>query len=100
LTGVASPLVPPLFQDKNIGSTLTDIVFASFALAFTLIALVAGKVVDSVGHKKVIIFAAILMFFTTVSYGLVCKIESQTWLVSVAIVLNISQGKRKTNSVF
>ena len=69
ITGLATPLLPPLFDERDIGSTITGVVFTIFSVSFTLISIVAGKIVDSVGHKKVILIAATLMFVTTISYG-------------------------------
>ena len=50
LYGLAAPFLPSLLEAKGVQSVWTGIIFASYAIAMIFMSLVAGKIVDRIGH--------------------------------------------------
>ena len=69
--GLASPFLPNVFEDKDIESVWTGVIFAAFAIASTFSSLFIGKVLDSVGHRNVIVFGSMQMAASMSLFGLV-----------------------------
>ena len=91
--GLASPFLPTFFDDRGISSTWTGLIFSAYAIAMTIISLLAGKCLDRIGHRKIMLFGALLMSASIVSFGLIERIESNETLIAVSILLRMSQGK-------
>ena len=91
--GLASPFLPTFFEDRGISSTWTGMIFAAYAIASTIVSLLSGKCLDKVGHNKIMLFGGLLMSASIVSFGLITRIESNVYLIAVAIFLRVCQGK-------
>jgi MFS family permease len=75
LSSLASPLLPPFIKDeRGIAEIWTGIFFTIYAIAFTIIAFITGKLVDRIKHKKVIFCGALMMSASTFCYGLISRI--------------------------
>ena len=91
--GLASPFLPTFYNDRGISSTWTGLIFSAFAIAMTIVSLLAGKCLDRIGHNKIMLFGILLMSASTMSFGLIERMEGNEALITVSILLRIGQGK-------
>ena len=91
--GLASPFLPTFFEDRGINSTWTGLIFTAYAIAPIIVSLIAGKLLDKVRHSRVILFGALLMSASIVSFGLIERIDNNEALIAVSILLRLGQGK-------
>ena len=89
---LSTPFLPIFLEDRGISSTWIGIIFAIFAVASTIASIVAGKIVDKVGHKVVLNRSILLMTVCTVTFGLINKIEAESFVIVVACLLRFGQG--------
>ena len=89
---LSTPFLPIFLEDRGISSTWIGIIFAIFAFGTTISSIFSGKIVDKVGHKIVLILSIIFMSDCTVSFGLINRIESESYVIAIACLLRFGQG--------
>ena len=87
--GLASPFLPTVLEEKQISSIWTGVIFAAFAISSSITSLLVGKILDSIGHNKVIMFGCILMAICIASFGLIEQIDQGKYVILLSIVLRI-----------
>ena len=87
--GLASPFLPTVLEEKDISSIWTGIIFASYAVASTIVSIITGTCLDKIGHKTVITMGAFLMCGSIVCFGFLEDFDQKAVLVTTAIVLRI-----------
>ena len=87
--GLASPFLPKIIEAKEIASVWTGVIFAIFAVASIISSLLVGKILDQVGHNRVIMIGSFIMSTCIACFGLVDGIEQSQYVIIVSIVLRI-----------
>ena len=91
--GIASPFLPKEFEEKNISSTMTGLIFSAYAVASIFVSLIVGANIDKIGHSRAIFIGSVLMSACIICFGLIDMIESETEIIIISIVLRLGQGK-------
>ena len=91
--GLAAPFLPALLAEKGIASTWTGVIFAAYAVSMVFVSLAVGKVLDRIGHAKIMAFGALLMALSIASFSSAIYIESNAAIIAVAVLLRACQGK-------
>ena len=91
--GLASPFLPALLDEAGVDSVMTGLIFASFAIAVTIVSPIVGKLLDKFEHRKMMSVGCILMAISCASFGFVQYTEDPTLIVACAITLRLLQGK-------
>ena len=78
--GLSAPILPQLLKDKGVPESLIGSIWATFSIAVLIISLIAGKIVDVVGHSNMMSCATLLMAVTDASFGAVFQLE-QNWAI-------------------
>ena len=91
--GLASPFLPVLLESRGIKETWTGLIFASYAIAYCIMAPIIGMLIDKVRHNRIMALGILLMSLSIASFGFGIYIESNEGLVAVAITLRMCQGK-------
>ena len=69
--GLASPFLPTVLEEKEIDSVWTGIIFAAYAVASIFASLAAGKLLDKIGHNKILCAGCALMAGSIACFGLI-----------------------------
>ena len=96
--GLTAPILPQYLEDRGVASSWTGFIWASFSTAVILVSLIAGSIVDRVGHSKLMSIGAILMATAIAAHSTAPffddSIEDSKYvLLGMIIFLNIIQGK-------
>lgn len=92
--GLASPFLPTLLEEVGVASLWTGIIFASYAVAMSIVSPIVGKVLNKVSHSKVMAMGCFLMALSCASFGFVKYVDGKKWIITSAIALRILQGKQ------
>ena len=90
--GLASPFLPAELEAKGISSGLTGLIFAIYAIASVLSALVAGMFVDRIGHRWIIMCGVLLMATAISGFGLIEDMTDPNYILALALILRYLQG--------
>ena len=90
---LAEPFLPLFLESRGVGSTWIGFIFSIFAVASTLTSLLIGKVVDRVGHGKVIISSIFLCAVSVFGFGFINQLESNVNIILIASLLRVGSGK-------
>ena len=90
--GLASPFLPQTLEEKSVDTVWTGIIFSSMAVATILTSLFCGRIIDRIGHNRVIFFGCILMAGSIASFGLIEGMSNKRYIIGLAIVLRVCQG--------
>ena len=85
--GLAAPFLPKLLQDKGIESTSTGLILATYAVARIVASLIAGKIIDSMSHSKVLALGSGLMAISIGAFGFATDLQSNGSIITLCIVL-------------
>ena len=91
--GLAAPFLPQLLEDKGIASSWTGVIFAVYSISMVVVSLIAGSIVDSVGHSRLMSFGSLLMATSIASFSTAIYLEQNWTIIGLAIILRILQGK-------
>jgi MFS family permease len=91
--GLASPFLPKLLEDRGIEETWTGVIFAAYAVAYTIMAPIVGVVVDKYGHNRILTLGILVMAGSIACFGTTIYLESNTSLIGVSIALRMFQGR-------
>ena len=96
--GLTAPIMPQFLEDRGVASSLIGLSWASFSIAVILVSLIAGSIVDRVGHTRLMVIgssvmAAAIAAYSTAIYFDEGSEDSKYILLGLAILLNIIQGK-------
>ena len=96
--GLTAPILPQFLEDRGVASSWNGFIWASFSIAVILVSLIAGSIVDRVGHTRLmmigtIVLAASIAAYSTAIYFDGVSEESKYILIGLATLLNIIQGK-------
>ena len=91
--GLASPFLPTVLEEKEITSVWTGVIFSSYAVATIFTSLVVGKIIDSIGHNRIIMFGCFLMAVSIGCFGLIEGIVQNEQVIAISILLRLGQGK-------
>ena len=87
--GLASPFLPVVLEEVGVSTTWTGLIFASYAIAGTIVSPIIGAVIDKVGHKKIMATGSILMSAACISFGFVKYIHNNTFIVLCGVLLRL-----------
>ena len=90
--GLASPFLPTVFEEKDIPSVWTGVIFSIYAVAMMIISLFVGKILDKVSHKSIITSGCFLMGVSVAGFGFIERFDT-TYCIALSIILRIGQGK-------
>ena len=90
--GLASPFLPVVLDEVGVSETWTGLIFASYAIAGTIVSPIVGKVMDKVGHKKIMAAGSLLMSLACTSFGFVEYIHNNTIIIICGILIRFLQG--------
>ena len=90
--GLASPFLPVELAAKGISSGMTGVIFAMYAVASVLSALVVGMYLDRIGHRCVIMFGALLMSVAIACFGLIESLTDKLTILVLSMSLRFLQG--------
>ena len=91
--GLASPFLPKLLEERGIAESWTGVIFASYAIAYTIMAPIIGGVVDKFGHNRILTAGILLMSASITAFGTTIYLDSNTGLIGTSIALRMCQGK-------
>ena len=93
--GLTAPILPPLLEAKGVSSSLIGLIWSSFSIAVIVVSLIAGKIVDCIGHAKLMSIGCTIMATAISCYSLAIYIEEDDkyFFLGLAIALNTIQGK-------
>ena len=87
--GLASPILPKIIQSKGITLSWTGVIFAAYVISYMLMAPIISANIDSFGHAKVMASGVLLMALSITSFGLINIIDTNSIIISFAIVLRL-----------
>jgi len=90
--GLAAPFLPALLEERGVASTWTGLIFGIYAISMVVFSLITGKIVDKVGHNKIMAIGTFVMALSIVSFAAAIYIDSNGLIIAFAIVLRILQG--------
>ena len=90
--GLASPFLPTVFEEKNISSVWTGVIFSVYAIAMMIVALIVGKILDRVSHRTIIVSGCFLMAISVAGFGVIERFDAE-YVIIICILLRIGQGK-------
>ena len=90
--GIASPFLPVILEEIGISSTWIGLIFASYAIAGTIVSIGIGGVLDKIGHKQVMATGCLLMAAACVAFGLCKYLDDNTIIIICGIILRALQG--------
>ena len=67
--GLASPFLPVLLESRGIKETWTGLIFASYAIAYCIMAPIIGMLIDKVRHNRIMALGILLMSLSIASFG-------------------------------
>ena len=93
--GLTAPILPPLLEARGVSSSLIGFVWSSFSIAVIIVSLIAGKLVDCIGHSKLMSIGCTIMATAISCYSLAIYIDDDDkyFFLGLAITLNTIQGK-------
>ena len=91
--GLASPFLPALLEEAGVDSVMTGLIFASYAIAVTIVSPIVGMQLSNFEQRKIMSFGCILMAISCASFGRVEYTTDTTIVVAFAIGLRLLQGK-------
>eukprot|EP00353_Schmidingerella_taraikaensis_P006822 CAMPEP_0185568234 /NCGR_PEP_ID=MMETSP0434-20130131/1255_1 /TAXON_ID=626734 ORGANISM="Favella taraikaensis, Strain Fe Narragansett Bay" /NCGR_SAMPLE_ID=MMETSP0434 /ASSEMBLY_ACC=CAM_ASM_000379 /LENGTH=67 /DNA_ID=CAMNT_0028182679 /DNA_START=119 /DNA_END=318 /DNA_ORIENTATION=+ len=65
--GLAAPFLPALLEERGVASTWTGLIFGIYAISMVVFSLITGKIVDKVGHNKIMAIGTFVMALSIVS---------------------------------
>ena len=90
--GLASPFLPVLLESVGVSSTWTGLIFASYAIAGTIVSPIVGNIIEKVGHKKIMATGSLLMATACISFGFAKYLENKLIIIICGICLRLLQG--------
>mmetsp|Transcript_25968 Transcript_25968/g.51767 ORF Transcript_25968/g.51767 Transcript_25968/m.51767 type:complete len:462 (-) Transcript_25968:248-1633(-) len=90
--GLGAPFLPKLLAQKDIDQVWTGIIFAVYAVSQVCFALICGKIVDRLGHRKVMVVGALTMAAAVAAFGIVSYLDSKWQINTLCIALRAFQG--------
>ena len=90
--GIASPFLPKEFEAKNISSTMTGVIFSSYAVASVFVSLIVGKYIDSIGHGLAIFLGSLLMSACIICFGFIDRIDDTLHVILISVAIRLGQG--------
>ena len=98
--GLTAPILPQFLEDRGVASSWTGFIWASFSIAVILVSLIAGSIVDRVGHSRLMVIGATIMAAAIAAYSTAIYFDDGTEdskyiLLGLAISLSTIQGKKR-----
>ena len=90
--GLAAPFLPILLVSRGIAESFIGLIFAAYAIAYCIMAPIIGMVVDKVGHSRIMALGILLMATSIACFGFGIYIESDSDLITTAVILRMCQG--------
>ena len=90
--GLAAPFLPVELEAKGISPSMTGVIFAIYAVASVLAALVCGMYLDLVGHRCMLVFGVLLMASSIACFGLIESLTDKIAILVLSVALRFSQG--------
>ena len=91
--GLVAPFLPQFLEEREILSSWTGLIIAVYSISMVIFSPIAGAIVDSVGHSKLMGFGGFLMACSIAAFSTEIYIDSNWFIIFIAIVLRASQGK-------
>ena len=85
--GIASPFLPVILEEVGISSTWIGLIFASYAIAGTIVSIFIGGVLDKIGHKQVMATGCLLMAAACVAFGLCKYLDDNKIIIICGVIL-------------
>ena len=67
--GLTAPILPQLMEDRGVPSSLIGWIWTTFSIAVIIVSPIAGKVVDCIGHSRLMSIGAVMMAAAIASYS-------------------------------
>ena len=90
--GLASPFLPTLLDEFGVDATWTGLIFAMYAVASIITSLFVGKLIESIGHRRLIATGGILMALSIVGFGAAYHVKKKWLLILLFNLLRVGQG--------
>ena len=90
--GLASPFLPTVFEEKDIPSIWTGVIFSIYAVASMIVSLFVGKILDKVSHRTIITSGCFIMGLSVSGFGFIERFSTE-YCIALSILLRIGQGK-------
>ena len=88
--GLAAPFLPVELEAKGVSSSMTGVIFAIYAVASVLAALVSGMYLDLVGHRCLLMFGVLLMSASIACFGVIESLTDKTAILVLSVALRFS----------
>jgi fucose permease len=75
LTNILGPLIPDIIKSYNLSNSLAGFLPFSFFIAYAVMSLPAGLLIEKYSHKKIILAGFIAAFFAALSFALLSTFE-------------------------
>ena len=97
--GLSAPILPQLLEDRGVAASWTGFIWASFSVAVIFVSLIAGSIVDCVGHSRLMSIGATIMALAIAAYSSAIYIDETTEnskyvFLGLAIFLSAVTGKQ------
>ena len=99
--GLTAPILPPLMEERGVPSSCIGFVWTSFSVAVIFVAILAGAIVDCIGHARLMTIGAVIMAAAIAAYSTAVYINSNDqWYIflGMAVFLNTIQGRYNIHS--
>jgi len=90
--GLAAPFLPALLEERGVASTWTGLIFGIYAISMVVFSLITGKIVDKVGHNKIMAIGTFVMALSIVSFAAAIYIDDNLLIIAFIVALRVLQG--------
>ena len=97
--GLTAPILPPLLEARGVASSYIGSIWTCFSVAVIIVSLIAGSIVNCVGHSLLMTIGAMVMAAAIAAYSTAVYIPDDGGyeFLYLAIALNTIQGKQSTD---
>ena len=86
--GLASPFLPTVFEEKDIPSIWTGVIFSIYAVAYMIVSLFVGKILNKVSHRTIITSGCFIMGLSVAGFGFIERFSTE-YCIALSILLRI-----------
>lgn len=85
--GLVAPFLPQFLEERGIVSSWTGLIIAVYSISMVIFSPIAGAIVDSAGHAKMMALGAFLMAFSIAAFSIEIYIDSDWLIIFIAMLL-------------
>ena len=87
-----APFVPLELERKGIPGAYAGVIYAMFALAQVIVSPIVGSMFNTIGYRNLLAGGVFLMGIAIVAFGFIKDIESNLYVMILALICRFIQG--------